>query len=243
MLQVLAGFDPQDPCSAFVPVPDMVARFDGRLDNVRIGVPRAYFLEAPDLNPEVQQAVQAALDRMAAAGATVVDVALPHAALGRNAQNAIMFGECYAYHETDLQTRPELYGKWTRQQLRKGVLYTAADFVQAQRVRSLIKREVAQALANVDVLAMPTSLVLPPQFDAYDPDSGFDASNFMAIWNLTGNPAMSICCGFSESTLPIGLQIVGQPFDEPTVFKVADAYQRITDWHTRTPNLTLEVAA
>jgi aspartyl-tRNA(Asn)/glutamyl-tRNA(Gln) amidotransferase subunit A len=180
---------------------------------------------------------------MAAAGATVVDVDLPHAALGRNAQNAIMFGEAYAYHEADLQTRPELYGKWTRQQLRKGVLYTAADFVQAQRVRSLIKREVAQALATVDVLAMPSSLVLAPQFEGYDPDVTSDASNFMAIWNLTGNPAMSICCGFSESNLPIGLQLVGKPFDEPAVFKVADAYQRITDWHTRKPRLAVEVAA
>jgi aspartyl-tRNA(Asn)/glutamyl-tRNA(Gln) amidotransferase subunit A len=90
---------------------------------------------------------------------------------------------------------------------------------------------------------MPSSLVLAPQFEGYDPDMTTDASNFMAIWNLTGNPAMSICCGFSESNLPIGLQIVGKPFDEPAVFKVADAYQRITDWHTRKPSLAVEVAA
>jgi aspartyl-tRNA(Asn)/glutamyl-tRNA(Gln) amidotransferase subunit A len=243
LLQVLAGFDPLDPCTVDEPVPNMLGRFDGQLDNVRIGVPRAYFFDSAELDAQVLGAVLGALDRMAAAGASVVDVDIPHAALGRNAQQAIMFGEAYAYHEPDLQARPELYGKWTRQQLRKGVLYTAADYVQAQRVRSLIKQECAQALAEVDVLVTPTSLNVAPTFEGYDPDGLADAPSFMGIWNLTGLPAMSICCGFSDATLPIGMQIIGKPFDEPTVFKVADAYQRITDWHTRTPAGSMEVVA
>ncbi len=243
LLQALAGFDSADPCSADAPVPDMLARFDGRLDDVRVGVPRDYFFDVTELDAQVKTSVLRAIEHMAAAGATVVDVLLPHASLGRNAQNAIMLGEAYAYHERDLQTRPEVYGKWTRQQLRKGVLYTAADYVQAQRVRSLIKHEAAAALAEVDVLVMPTAIGVAPAFEGYDPDALADAPSFMAIWNLTGLPALSICCGFSETNLPIGMQLVGKPFDEPTVLKIADAYQRITDWHTRTPFVQLEVAA
>ena len=148
MLQVLAGFDPLDPCSVSVAVPDMLASLDGSVAGLRIGVPREHFLDVPELNAEVKQAVLAALDRLAAAGATVVDVELPHGAIAQHAQRAIMFGEAYAYHEPDLQTRPELYGKYTRQAIQQGAFYSAADYVQAQRVRSFFCSEVARVLAG-----------------------------------------------------------------------------------------------
>jgi aspartyl-tRNA(Asn)/glutamyl-tRNA(Gln) amidotransferase subunit A len=241
MLQVLAGFDPLDPCSASTPVPDMLAGLDGSLDGVRIGVPREYFFDVPELNPQVKQAVQAALDQLASAGATVVDVELPHAAVARAAQRVIMFGEAYAYHEPDLQTRPELYGTYTSQQLRTGAFYSAADFVQAQRVRSLVKAEADRALSEVDVLVTPTALDVAPTFEGYDPDAMRRQPTFMGIWNLTGLPALSVGCGFSEAGLPIGLQIIGKAFDEPMVFKVGDAYQRLTDWHTRQPQAAQEL--
>jgi aspartyl-tRNA(Asn)/glutamyl-tRNA(Gln) amidotransferase subunit A len=235
MLQVLAGFDPLDPCSVDAPVPNMTASLDGSFDGLRIGVPRGYFFDAPELETDVRQTVLNAIDAMAAAGASVVDVEIPHAAIARNAQRVIMFGEAYAYHEPDLQQRPELYGRYTRYQLRQGVLYSAADYVQAQRVRSLIKAETHLALSKVDVLVTPTALTVAPTFAGYDLDALLRMPSFMAIWNLTGLPALSVPCGFSSAGLPAGLQIIGKAFDEPTVFRVADAYQRVTDWHTRTP--------
>ena len=100
---------------------------------------------------------------------------------------------------------------------------------------------VAKAMADVDVLVTPTAISVAPTFEGYDPDAMRRQPTFMGIWNLTGLPALSIGCGFSEAGLPIGLQIIGKPFDEPLVFKVADAYQRLTDWHTRSPELALEV--
>jgi aspartyl-tRNA(Asn)/glutamyl-tRNA(Gln) amidotransferase subunit A len=241
MLQVLAGFDPLDPCSASTPVPDMLAGLDGSLQGIRIGVPREYFFDVAELDPQVKHAALAALDLLAANGATIVDVELPHAATARAAQRVIMFGEAYAYHEPDLQTRPELYGKYTSQQLRSGAFYGSADFVQAQRVRSLIKVEADQALSNVDVLITPTALDVAPTFAGYDPDAMRRQPTYMGIWNLTGLPALSIGCGFSEAGLPIGLQVIGKAFDEPMVFKVGDAYQRLTDWHTRQPQAALEL--
>jgi aspartyl-tRNA(Asn)/glutamyl-tRNA(Gln) amidotransferase subunit A len=233
MLQVLAGFDPLDPSSADVAVPDMLAGLDGSVKGVRIGVPREYFFESPDLNDEVRQAVLAAIEVLAGAGASVRDVALPHVSAARAAQRVIMFGEALAYHERDLQTRPELYGKWTRSQLHQGALFSAADYVQAQRVRSLFTLEATEALAEVDVLITPTALTVAPTFESYDPDARMRLPDFMGVWNVTGQPALSVCCGFSEAGLPIGLQIIGSAFDEPTVFKVGDALQRLTDWHTR----------
>jgi aspartyl-tRNA(Asn)/glutamyl-tRNA(Gln) amidotransferase subunit A len=241
MLQVLAGFDPLDPCTVSIGVPDMLAGLDGSVNGLRIGVPHEHFLDVPELDAEVKQAVLAALDCLAAAGATLVDVQLPHAAIAQNAQRVIMLGEAFAYHEPDLQSRPELYGKYTRQTLQLGVFYSAADYVQAQRVRSLVKDEVANVLAGVDVLVTPTALNVAPTIEGYDPDAMRALPSFMGMWNLTGSPALSVGCGFSAAGLPIGLQIIGRPFDEPMLFKVGDAYQHLTDWHTRTPQVVQEV--
>jgi aspartyl-tRNA(Asn)/glutamyl-tRNA(Gln) amidotransferase subunit A len=235
MLQVLAGHDPLDLCTAAVNVPDMLAECDGSARGLRVGVPRNYFFDARELTEPARLATLAAIDALARAGASVVDVAFPHAALARPAQRVTMFGEAYAYHETDLRERPQLYGQYTRQQLRLGALFTAADYVQAQRVRRFIKDEAVKALADVDVLVTPTMLGVAPTFASHDPERMLREPTFMAIWNLTGLPALSVCCGVSAEGLPIGLQIVGKPFDEPMVFKVGDAYQRMTDWHTRRP--------
>ena len=243
MLQVLAGFDPRDPCSADVPVPDMLAGLDsaGGARDLRIAVPRAAFFEVPELDPEIKAAVLQAIDVLRAAGASVQDVELQYASAARAAQRVIMFGEALAYHQTDLQTRPELYGKWTRAQLQQGAVFSAADYVQAQRVRSVVTRETTRVLDDADVLLMPTSHMLAPELEGFNPDERLRHPDFSGIWNLTGQPAMSVCCGFSRSGLPIGLQIVGKAFDEPMVLRVADAYQRLTDWHTRRPPVVDEV--
>jgi aspartyl-tRNA(Asn)/glutamyl-tRNA(Gln) amidotransferase subunit A len=239
LLQVLAGFDPADPSSAAVPVPDMLSRLDGSLAAVRIGVPREYFFD--NLTSEIEHAVRKAVDDCAAAGAIVREVSIPHAANARAAQRVIMFGEAFAYHEADLKTRPELYGKWTRAQLQQGALFSAADYVQAQRARSVIADEVTRALQDVDVLVTATDWNVAPTFESYSPEARMRQPDFTSMWNLTGHPAMSVCCGFSEAGLPIGVQIIGRVFDEPMVFKAGDAYQRLTSWHTRTPRAPREV--
>jgi len=235
MLQVMAGYDPKDPCSVDAPVPDMLGRVDGSLAGMRIGIPMEYFFEIPELDAEARQAVQQAIAVMQSAGATIVDVSIPHAELARHAHRVIMYAEAYAYHEADLQTRPELYGKYTRQSIRQGVLFSAPDYVQAQRVRSVVKAETVQALARADVLITPAMLGVAPTFASYDFEAFMKQPSLMSIWNLTGSPAMSVCCGFSSDGLPLGVQIVGNAFDEPTIFKVGDAYQSLTEWHRATP--------
>jgi aspartyl-tRNA(Asn)/glutamyl-tRNA(Gln) amidotransferase subunit A len=197
-------------------------------------VPRKYFFDHPDIDPRVLEVAEQAIRTLASAGASVHDVSLPRAAVARNAQRVIMLGEAYTYHLPDLQRRPELYGKYTRRQLTEGALYSAADYVQAQRMRSVVKRDVMTLMSEVDVLVTPTTPIVAPGFDE-DPEAMRRIPSLMSIWNLTGQPAISVCCGFSSQGLPIGLQIAGRPFDEATVLRVADAYQSITDWHTREP--------
>jgi aspartyl-tRNA(Asn)/glutamyl-tRNA(Gln) amidotransferase subunit A len=240
MLRAIAGFDPLDPCSLQREVPDYAAALNGSVQGLRIGVPRAYFFDAPELPDEIRDAVLQAIEDLARAGATVTDVVLPHTAVARITQRVIMLGEAYAYHQADLAQQPEKYGKYTRRQIVQGALYSAADYVQAQRMRSIVKAEVLEAMADLDVLLTPTTVGLAQIFEGYDPESTRRSPSFMGMWNVTGQPAASVCCGFSREGLPIGMQIIGKPFDEATVLRVGDAYQQLTDWHTRTPDVQRE---
>jgi len=241
LLQAIAGFDPLDPSTVRREVPDYQGALNGSVAGLRIGIPREYFFDSPELDTEVRDAVLKAIDQLTDAGATVKDVVLPHAAVARVAQRVIMLGEAYAYHQANLAQQPMNYGKWTRRQLIQGAIYSAGDYVQAQRMRSIVKTEVAEKMVDLDVLVTPTSVSPASIFEGYDPESTRRSPSFMAIWNLTGQPAASVCCGFTNAGLPIGLQIIGKPFDEATVLRAGDAYQQLTNWHTRTPDVSRQV--
>jgi len=241
LLEAIAGFDPLDPTTVRRDVPSYQDALTGSVAGLRIGVPREYFFDSPELNAETRDAVLKAVAQLAEAGAVVHDVVLPHARVARIAHRVIMLGEAYAYHQADLAKQPGNYGKYTRQQLLQGAIYSAADYVQAQRVRSIVKAELMQTMANLDVLITPTSLSPAPVFETYDPDSMRRSPSFMSIWNMTGQPAASVPCGFTSEGLPIGLQIIGKPFEEGTVLRVCDGYQQLTDWHSRTPAVQQQV--
>jgi len=239
LLQEMAGYDPTDPSTVNLPVPNMLEKLNLEPAKLRIGLLHDYFFTAENLTQEVKATVLAAIETFRQAGASVTEVTIPHAREGHMAQRIIMLTEAYTYHEPDLQARPQLYGKYTRRYLYQGAVYTAADYIQAQRVRSLVKAECAALLEKVDVLIMPSTTVTAPVFATHDPDSGWDSPSMAAIWNLTGFPAMSVCCGFSNEALPIGMQIIAAPFNEPLVLGVAHAYQQLTDWHLRRPPVSI----
>jgi aspartyl-tRNA(Asn)/glutamyl-tRNA(Gln) amidotransferase subunit A len=236
MLDVLAGYDPHDPCSADKPVPAMTAMLDGSLEGVRIGLIKPFF-DYEYLDPETKDAVLGAASQMGAAGALVKEVDIPHALASNAALWATMVPEAYTYHEPDLQTKFELYGKYTLEILRQGAFYTASDYIQAQRVRELLREECYTALADFDVLIMPTTAFAPPINQGFEIFEAFKRVNYTGLWNLTGFPALSVNSGFNREGLPLGLQIIGKPLDEPMVLKVGDAYQRLTDWHLQIPEM------
>ena len=236
MLQALAGHDPKDPTTSTAPVPDYSAALRDGIAGMTIGVPRRYFFESgPDVAPETLAAIEGALEVMAELGATVRDVDIPHVEQSRAANQTIMMGEAFAYHEHNLKTRREDYGAMVRDRFLLGGMLTISDYVQAQRVRSLIKREMAEALREVDVLVTPTSPKPAAALEGYSGGATLTGPSFTGPFNASGIPAISTPGGFSSDGLPIGLQIAGKPFDEATVLRVAYAYEQAARWFERRP--------
>ena len=122
-----------------------------------------------------------------------------------------------------------------RARFRIGALFTSADYVQAQRVRNVLKREFAEVLRRVDVIASPTMSSTAPAFAGIDAMTTARRPSFTGPYNVTGMPAISVPCGFTPAGLPVGLQIAGKPFDEPTVLRAAYTYQQHARWFDKRP--------
>ena len=238
MLQPIAGHDPKDPTSSRVPVPDYREGISRGIKGLKVGVPRDYFFaRGPDVNSEVLDIVEKQLEVLEELGAHVEEVSIPSLDFARSANMVIMLSEAFAYHEPILKTRAHEYGELQRASFRIGGLLKASDYVQAQRCRKVVKREFAEVLSKVDVLASPTMPRTAPAFEGYDPVSHNRGPSYTAPYNVTGLPAISIPAGFAGDGLPVGMQIAGRPFDEATLFRVAYAYEQRTRWYTHRPSI------
>jgi aspartyl-tRNA(Asn)/glutamyl-tRNA(Gln) amidotransferase subunit A len=183
--------------------------------------------------PEVQAAVRAAVEVLAAAGASVQEVRLPVYAQACSATMHGLAAEALAYHRADLRSRWSDFGRPTRAALLTGALLGGADYVQAQRVRRHAVSRLADLFAGVDVVLGPTATGPAPAVD--DLDFGAVVAMLQTTyWDATGNPALSIPVGQMDG-LPVGLQVVGRPFDDRTVLDVGRAFQSLTDHHQRVP--------
>ena len=259
-LSVLAGTDECDATSAPEPVPDFAAGLTGDIRGIRIGVPRAFIDSGVD--PSVLSAFNAALDVLRNAGASLVDIELPHAKYAVPIYYLVMTAEAssnlarydgvrYGHRASGAdnlktmysRTRDEGFGAEAKRRIMLGTYvlsagYYDAYYLKALQVRTLLRRDYDTAFEKVDVVAMPTSPT--PAFrlgeKTSDPLQMYLADIFTVSANLTGSPAISIPCGFTPDRLPIGVQFTGRMFDEATILRLADGYQRLTDWHTQAPN-------
>ncbi|MCR9071322.1 MAG: amidase [Alphaproteobacteria bacterium] len=236
-LQTVAGYDPADPGSADVPVPDFRATLGAGVKGLKIGLLRSFYADAEGMSPEAIAAIDEAVETLRSLGAEVEDVqgASPFT-MYNSCGRVILLAEAYAIHEEDLKTRPLDYGQLTMERIILGAYISAADLVQAQRLRRELSQEVNSVfLGQYDALLAPSSMTPAPRIDATP--KGFPLAWPMQTmpFNVTGNPAMSIPIGFSESGLPLSMQIVGRYFDEATVFRVGRAYEAATEWHQRWP--------
>jgi aspartyl-tRNA(Asn)/glutamyl-tRNA(Gln) amidotransferase subunit A len=236
MLQVMAGFDPTDPYASGVPVPDYSAALTGSLAGLRIGVERAALAKASTVDTALPAAYSAVGSALNDAGAALVDYQLDCYADLSAIDWITMAAEAFAYHRGDLARRWGDYGRPTRRFIAQGALISAADFVQAQRVRRRLADRVAAMFDEFDVLIMPTASTGAPRFAGLDMES-ITGTIFTPAWNTVGLPVASVPMGFTADGLPLGLQIIGAPMAEATVLQVADAFQQRTDWHTRRPAL------
>ncbi len=240
MLSAIAGYDPADPTTSVLPVPDYGAALTGEVKGLRIGLLRANFTDAAA--PDVRAAVEATATQLRQAGAVVDEVNLTQVIHVAPASAAIVASEALAYHAPWFRARAQDYQPDVRERLRLGAFVNGAHYVRAQQIRGLVTREVDEALARRDVLLAPATPLAAPVLGERETTLGDGPSDVRAAllrctrpFNFSGHPACAAPCGFTAEGLPIGLQIVGRPFDEATVLRVVDAYQRLTDWHTRRP--------
>jgi len=235
-LQAISGYDPRDPSSARVAIPDFSRDLEKGIDGLRLGVPRDWLTYGDGVMPEVASAFDGALVTLEKLGATLVDV--PSAAFIDSEAANLLVGltEAFNYHRENLRTRPGDFSKNLRNQFFEGAFISGSDYVLGQRATVAIRNEIASILDTVDAIVSPTAATVADRFDAEDPDPPLRRPSFTNPANVTGLPAISVPCGMA-SGLPIGLQIMGRAFDEALVFRVASAYESATDWHTLRPTL------
>jgi aspartyl-tRNA(Asn)/glutamyl-tRNA(Gln) amidotransferase subunit A len=259
LLGAIAGHDPADSTSSPTDVPDYRSALGGDLRGTRIGVAREYTVEG--MEPGVQSAVETAIQQLAALGAELVPVSLPHTAYALPTYyitapaeasanlaryDGVKYGlavEAPTLRATYERTRGEGFGPEVKRRIMLGTYalssgYYDAYYVKAQKVRTLIKRDFDEAFAAVDAIVGPTSptVAFPLGSRTDDPYQMYLADVFTIPANMAGIPGLAIPCGFSKG-LPVSLQILGRTFDEATILRIGDAFQRSTDWHTRRPEL------
>jgi len=240
LLQVIAGADEDDPTAAVIDVPDYRRRLAPTARALRIGVPRRFALAMTE--PVVAAAFAAALAEFRHDGATVSDVEVPALDDASAALGAIILAEAYATFGAGLHERTEQLGPETRSMLALGQAVSAQHYLAAVRFRTRLYEQCRDALAAFDVLALPATPIVAPRVEDFVVTVGGTTVTATALLtrltgpiNLSGLPALALPCGFTPEGLPIGLQLVGQPFDEPTVLAAGHAYQQRTDWHRRRP--------
>jgi aspartyl-tRNA(Asn)/glutamyl-tRNA(Gln) amidotransferase subunit A len=234
VLQVIAGHDGDDPTSAARPVGDLQRGLAGPVKGLRLGVVRREFEE--QIHDDVRAACLVALEVFRHLGAEVVEVEAPPFLDAVVALLAILLVEAAAYHRPWVAARASGYSAAVLERLKMGALVPAVDYVHAQRVRREFREGIAAGFGQVDLLVTPTSPA--PAHDFSEEVPGRDFTPYVrrtCPFNLIGFPAVSVPCGLSADGLPLGLQLVGRPFDEGTMLRAARAYEQATPWHTRRP--------
>jgi aspartyl-tRNA(Asn)/glutamyl-tRNA(Gln) amidotransferase subunit A len=249
VLAHVAGPDPKDPLSSDEPVPNYTKPIKFPVKGMKVGIIKGYFEQS--LVPEVRRAFEEALRTLKTLGMKIQEITIPHMDLVPALQAASTRPEANSDHDHYLRTRPRDYSPGLLYSLIAGLLIPAPVYITAQRVRRLLCQEFDTAFEKVQVIAAPTLFSTAPTIEecnrGYIESDGKRinlqdrAGNFLTRYtipfNVTGLPTISICCGFSSSGLPIGMQISAPPFQEGTVFQVGDAYEKVAEWYKRKPQL------
>ncbi len=242
VLRAMAGVDSADESTSNRPVPDYTRDLPKQIRGLRIGIPQNWFFES--LHPDVAEKVTAAIDRLAALGAKRVEVTLPLMREVLGAHRAILYSEAASAFEPYLRESSEKLSPDIRTNLQVGRFIPAVDYLKGQRVRRLVRRDWAKIFERIDCLITPAAATAATKFG----QSNMELSNgelplinayldMTLPFNVSGQPALSVPCGFSSDNLPIGLQLAGRPFAEGMLLRIAHQYQQDTDWHHHMPPL------
>jgi aspartyl-tRNA(Asn)/glutamyl-tRNA(Gln) amidotransferase subunit A len=241
MLQAIAGHDPKDPASADRPVPDYRANLTGSIKGLRIGVLRRLFEEDAPIPPAAKTALEAAFDVLRGLGAILKDVRIRSAQVYHDVKITGAESELYAVHEPALRTQLGNFGEDFLGRTLGALLMSGADYVQASRWRRVLIAEMAPLYVKYD--AFVTAAPGPaPRLDSWRTINFWQKASLTTPFNVTGGSALAQCIGYTPDGLPLSMQVVGRPFDDATVLRVAHAYETATPWRTRRPSLDPSVA-
>jgi len=237
MLQAMAGHDPGDPASADRPVPDYRAALSGDVKGLRIGLIRHFYENDNPADAATREGVAAAVKVFEDLGCSVRELRLSPLAEWAACGVMIMLSEAYAIHQATLRERFGDYGELFRDRMALAALISGGDYVQAVRRRRELAAEFTTAMADLDLAITAAAPSEAPAIDAVGKFSTFERPMLTMPFNVTGTPAMSVCCGYSAAGLPLAFQLAGKPFDEATVLRAAHAYERATPWRSVRPRL------
>jgi aspartyl-tRNA(Asn)/glutamyl-tRNA(Gln) amidotransferase subunit A len=238
ILQAIAGYDAEETTSVQMNVPDYTAALPTPPSTLRLGVAREFFFA--DLDPEIQTAMGNAVTVLERLTGGLREVVIP-ANTQEQLRATVRVAEAYAYHAEFLARSPQLYQPETATRLRAGADITTSAYIQARRDLARMRRTAGQVFQNVDAIVTPTTPVMPVAITEVTTDmkTSIDettrAIRNVSPFNVYGWPTISIPCGFTESGLPIGLQISGPSGDDAVVLRIANAYEQATTWHARRP--------
>lgn len=235
VLNAIAGRDLEDPYCSLAPTEDYTAHLQEGLRGLRLALPMNGFWDFPGLHPEIAAAVRRAVGVLQELGAQVEEVALPDLqpfAMATPGAGGPLSVERAAALEEAFKERAERFSETLQRGIRAGLEARAVDYARALRSNAHVRLLLEAALEPYDAFVLPTTPVLPSPVEAPDTTN---VGRFTAPFNRSGQPALSVPCGFSSDGLPIGMMIVGKHFAEATVLRIGHAYQQATDWHQRVP--------
>jgi aspartyl-tRNA(Asn)/glutamyl-tRNA(Gln) amidotransferase subunit A len=237
MLDLIAGHDALDPGSVNIACGAYTAALGAGVKGLRIGVIRHFYTRDMEGDAEMVAGIEAGLKVLSGLGAKVQEVQT--APLGEYAacNRTILASEAYAIHEKWLQERPQDYASLTRERFLSGAFVRAADYINATRVRLKMTNAFHALFSDVDVIVTASAMDPACRIDDAEELDRTYARQARAPFNVTGSPALSVPIGFSRAGLPLGMQIVGKPFSEALIYRVAHAYEQATPWGEKHPPL------
>ena len=239
-IQAIAGYDPKDRYSWNVPVPDYRQALTGDIQGIKLGVVQER-MDSPNLDPEFRDTVAKAISALGELGASSQDVSIPLAPKAGALTMSILSVEWSNLHRPLFEPNIDELDHNNKIRFLTGSVIPAQFYYKAQKIRAVLRQQILDALEQVDVLVLPTGPVTAPPVESVPGVQSKEHAltglagriSFTGPFNLAGTPALSVPCGFSSSGMPMGLQIVGRPFAEETVLRVAHAYEQATEWHNR----------
>jgi aspartyl-tRNA(Asn)/glutamyl-tRNA(Gln) amidotransferase subunit A len=235
LFQVMAGYDPDDPGSIDLPVPNYLSELESGIRGWRVALVEDAYVAAAD--EAVLHAVRAAALVFEKLGAHVERVDFPEAHAAALANGGIATSDAAAFHRDRLESHPEGFGADVLQRLQTGAARTSSEYILLRHEQARIRRRYERFFEQYDIFLTPTTPVAAPFIEG--PDAIEQArllTRFTAPFNLTGLPALSVPCGFTPAGLPVGLQLVARPWGEAALLRAGQAYEQATEWHTRWPD-------